>query len=63
MERSLALIFGAYSVVVDYFYIVGVALFPYEAYPPLFVNAYAVQSRTIPGQHLQPVSGRHTEIV
>ena len=41
----------------------GRAIAPYKAEPPLIVDANAVLALTIAAQSLQPVTGRHPQIV
>lgn len=49
--------------VVDDFHVVGIALPPHEADAILIIDSDAVLALALPVQSLQPVSGRHTQIV
>src|SRR5262245_58739344 len=53
---------SASSVVVDDLDVMGVALSPNEADPPLVVDPDAVLARPVRRQRLQPVAGRHREV-
>jgi hypothetical protein len=45
------------------FYVVCIAIQPYEADPPLIIDTYAVLARTITPQRLQAVPRRHPQII
>jgi hypothetical protein len=49
--------------VIDYLDSVHAILAPFEAYPPLFVDAYAMLALTSPFQRLQSIRRRNPQIV
>ena len=49
--------------IVDDFHIVGVAFRPHEAYAILIIDPNAVLALALAVQQLQPVSGRHAQII
>jgi hypothetical protein len=49
--------------VVDDFHVVGVAIPPHEADAILIIDSDAVLALALAVQSLQPVSGRHTQII
>jgi hypothetical protein len=49
--------------IVDYGYIVGVAVSPHEAYPQPIVNPYAVLAGPVASQGFQAIARRNTQIV
>jgi hypothetical protein len=49
--------------VVDDFNVVGVAMLPDKADPPLIVDAYAVLTRAVALQGFQPVTRRYAQIL
>ena len=63
MHRPQSLGHTRLLVIVDNLDIVGVASDPPEAHPPLIVDPDAVLPRSIPTQLLQPIPGRHPEVL
>src|SRR5271155_5337700 len=54
---------GPASMIIDNFYIERVTVLPSETDAPLVINADAVLTRPIPKQSLEPVPGRHSQII
>ena len=49
--------------IVGYFHIKCVAVFPMKTYPPLVINGYGIQAGTISLQSMQAIAGWNLQVV
>ncbi len=49
--------------IIDDFDVIGIAVLPDKTDAPLVIDADAVLARTVPGQFLEPIRRRYTQVV